>query len=340
MGGGSSSTCDCCASFITFCEDAFGTSNCTACGIEIALTGIEFCDDYLQSSQIKFLKSSKGGSEVDNIPYNSLANIKLGVLDVNTPSGLTIYQYLQNKALFTVVSGGTLYISGLDNTLLSFRKNITSFTRGVNIMTSLASSQIIATGNQDINPINAAFAEKLGFTVSDYNYYQSNPYYDYYSTSNQYALELVRVNALIIVLWHIIHQQAVILGIDLTDNYPFYITFYQSIFNNLDKSNAIFSYQINPYFVKYTPNIIPASYDPIIEKLSAAISSETDIVTLLQLKYSTRLSSESELSNANFDKNSSSFKLSRESVKSNLIECVQNRNALNANFGIQTQPFP
>jgi len=340
MGGSSSSTCDCCASFITFCEDAFGTSNCTVCGVDIALTGIEFCDDYLQFPTVKFLKSSKGGNTIDNIPYNSLANIKLGVLDVNTPSGLTIYQYLQNKGLFTVVSGGSLYISGLSNTLITFRKNLTSFTRGVNVMTSLASSQIISTGNQDIQPINASLAQKLGFTVNDYNYYQNNPYYDYYSTSNEYALELVRVNALIIILWHIIYEQSTYLGIDLTDNYPFYITFYQSIYNNLNKSNAILSNQINPYFVQYTPNIIPATYDPIIEKLSNAISSETDIVTLLQLKYSTRLSSQSELSNANFDKKSTSFKLSRDSIKTNLVECVQNRNQINANAGIQTQPYP
>jgi len=338
--GGSSSTCNCCASFITFCEETFGTNNCTLCGVDIAATGIEFCDDYLQFNKIQFLKSSKLGKEIVIIPYKALASVKLGVLDVSTPSGLSIYQYLQNQEYFTVASEGSLYISGLDNTLMTFRKNLTSFTRGVNIMTSLATSQIIATANQNINIINDAFAQKLGFTVSQYNYYQSNPYYDYYSTFNLYALELVRVNALVVVLWHIIYSQVILLGINLTDNYPFYITFYQSIFNNLNKSNAIFSYQINPYFVKYTPNIIPASYDPIIEKISSAISSETDIITILQLKYSTRLSSEYELSNANFDKNSTSFKLSRESIKANLIECIQNRNYLNASVGLQTKPFP
>ena len=340
MGGSSSSTCDCCASFITFCEDTFGTNNCTLCGVDIAATGIEFCDDYLQFPKIKFLKSSNGGKTIAVIPYNTLATVKLGVLDVQTPSGLTVYQYLQNQELFTVVSGGDLYISGLNNTLVSFRKNIPSFTRSVNILTSMGTTQIIATGNQDINIINELFAQKLGFTVSDYNYYLNNPYYDYYSTFNKYALTLVQVNALTMVLWHIIYNQAVLLGIDLTDNYPFYIKFYLSIFENLNGTEPILSDQINPYFVEYTPAIIPASYDPIIIKLATAISAETDIISLLQLKYSTRLSSEEELSNADFTTNSTSLKLSRDSVKTKLIECIDNRNYINASYGIQTKPFP
>ena len=124
MGGGSSSsTCDCCASFIDFCESAFDTNNCTLCGVDIAATGIEFMDDYLDGSTISFLKEKT----LENVPLNYPYKIDKGILYTSTPLGLSINKLLQNKYLYTVVTGGTLYITGLSRSLITFRKNLQSF---------------------------------------------------------------------------------------------------------------------------------------------------------------------------------------------------------------------
>lgn len=339
MGGGSSTqTCDCCASFITFCEDTFGTNNCTLCGVDIAATGIEFLGDYLHHSKIKFLQSTNKGTIIKNIPYKANANIDKGILDVSTPSGLTIYSLLQNPQLFTVVSDGTFYISGLSCTLIFFKKNIPSFIRSVNIFTSMASSYIIKNANQSIDPINTLFLEKLGFSVNTYNYYLNNPYYDYNATKNVYALELVRINSLLVFIWHIIQNEAVILNIDLTDNYPFYIQFYLSIFENLNGTKPILSSQINPYFVAYSPNLIPSSWDPIITKWAIQISVETDLTQLLILKLSSRLLSQSQLLKSNLDDNNNDLKLSPDTMKDRFNECVLNRNFINRSNGLPIKP--
>ena len=338
MGGGSSSTCDCCASFITFCEDTFGTNNCTLCGVDIAATGIEFMGDYLHHSKIKFLQSTNKGTIIKNVPYNANANIDKGILDVSTPSGLTIYSLLQNPQLFTVVSEGTFYVSGLSCTLIFFKKNIPSFIRSVNIFTSMASSYIIKNADQSIDPINALFAQKLGFSVNTYNYYLNNPYYDYNATQNIYALELVRVNSLLIFIWHIVHIQAINLNINLTNNYPFYIQFYLSIFENLDGTKPILSSQINPYFISYSPNLIPASWDPIITKWAIQLSIETDSTQLLILKQSSRLLSQSQLVETNLVDNKRDLKLSPDTMKDRFNECISNRNFINRREGLPIKP--
>ena len=130
----------------------------------------------------------------------------------------------------------------------------------------------------------------------------------------------------------------IILYIDLTDNYPFYIQFYLSIFENLNGTKPILSSQINPYFVAYSPNLIPASWDPIIIKWSIQISVETDLTQLLILKLSSRLLSQSQLLKSNLDDNNSDLKLSPDTMKDRFNECILNRNAINRSKGLPIKP--
>ena len=326
MGGGSS-TCDCCASFISFCEDTFGTNNCTLCGVDIAATGIEFLGDNLDGSQITFLKEKTLTPILLNGPYSIIK----GVLSIDTPSGITIAKLLQDKTLFTVASGGTFYISGLSNTLVFFRKNLQSFEKAVNVYTSMATSYMIKTSNSDIDIVNELFAQKLGFPISDYNYYMNNYYYDYNKNpSNVYALQLIRVDAIIIFLWHLIYQQAILNNITI-DN-PFYIQFYLCMFENLNGTTAILTSQINPYFVKYSPAILPEVDDIAITKWCGIISQQTDLTSLLISKMASRLLSVPELIvNPPSVVNS---KLSPSSITSRADECFDYRDSIYTKYGL------
>jgi len=328
MGGGSSTqTCDCCESFIDFCESAFDTNNCTLCGVDIAATGIEFLGDYLDSSTISFLKEKT----LEKIPLNYPYKINKGVLDTSTPLGLSINKLLQNKSLYTIVNGGYFYVTGLDCTLIFFRKNLQSFSKAVNIFTSMATSYIIKTANQDVSIINNLFAQKLNFTIKDYNFYMNNPYYDYNKDiTNKYALELIRINALTIFIWHIIYQQSIKSNINI--DYPFYIQFYLSIFENLNGSNAILPSQINPYFIKYSPNIIPESYTQIIQKWAELISNEKDLTILFTYKMASRLLNFQELL-INFP-TESNLKLSRSTIQQRSKECFDNRTKIYSNYNL------
>jgi hypothetical protein len=326
MGGGSSSTCDCCESFISFCEDTFGTNNCTLCGVDIAATGIEFLGDNLDGSQITFLKEKT----LAPIPLNGPYSIIKGILSIDTPSGTTIAKLLQDKTLFTVASGGTFYISGLSNTLVFFRKNHQSFEKAINVYTSMATSYMIKTSNSDINIINALFAQKLGFPITDYNYYMNNYYYEYNNNPlNIYTLQLIRVDAIIIFLWHLIYQQAVLNNITI-DN-PFYIQFYLSMFENLNGTSPILSSIINPYFIKYSPALLPATDDIAIVKWSEIIGNETNLTNLLISKMVSRLSSVPELV---LNSNVINLKLSPASITSRANECFSYRDSIYSKYGL------
>jgi len=326
MGGGSSSTCDCCESFISFCEDTFGTNNCTLCGVDIAATGIEFLGDNLDGSQITFLKEKT----LAPIPLNGPYSIIKGILSIDTPSGTTIAKLLQDKTLFTVASGGTFYISGLSNTLVFFRKNHQSFEKAINVYTSMATSYMIKTSNSDINIINALFAQKLGFPITDYNYYMNNYYYEYNNNPlNIYTLQLIRVDAIIIFLWHLIYQQAVLNNITI-DN-PFYIQFYLSMFENLNGTSPILSSKINPYFIKYSPALLPATDDIAIVKWSEIIGNETNLTNLLISKMVSRLSSVPELV---LNSNVINLKLSPASITSRANECFSYRDSIYSKYGL------
>jgi hypothetical protein len=326
MGGGSS-TCDCCESFIDWCEDTFDTKNCTTCSIDCAATGIEFFADNLDGSKIIFLKEKTLQPILLNGPY---AIIK-GILSIDTPSGATIAKLLQDRTLFTIASGGTFYISGLSNTLVLFKKNLRSFEKAVNVYTSMATSYMIKTSNSDLDIINKLFAQKLGFPIRDYNYYLNNYYYDYNkNSSNTYALQLIRVDAIIIFLWHLIYQKAVLNNI--TIDYPFYIQFYLCMFENLYGTTPILTSQINPYFVKYSPAILPVEDDIAIVKWTEIISQQTDLTELLITKMASRLLSVPELT-LNFP-NVINSKLSPSSVSSRAEECFIYRDSIYAKYGL------
>ena len=328
MGGASSSTCDCCASFISFCEDTFDTNNCTLCGVDIAATGIEFLGDNLDGSNVLFLKEKT----LNVIPLHSPYSIIKGIMSIDTPSGSSIAKLLQDKTLFTIASGGTYYISGLSNTLVFFRKNLQSFSKGVNVYTSMATSYMIKTANSDITIINKLFAQKLGFLNKDYNYYMNNFYYDYNQDSNnKYALQLVRVDGLIIFLWHLIYQQAVAQNINI--DYPFYIQYYLSMFENINGTSPIYTDQINPYFEKYAPNgLLPESYNVSIEKWSNIIAHETDLTSILIIKMASRLLSQDEL--VHNPPTEINTKLSRDSVIQRKNDCFAYKDSINFKYGL------
>jgi hypothetical protein len=145
-------------------------------------------------------------------------------------------------------------------------------------------------------------------------------------------------NSLLVFIWHIVHIQAINLNINLTNNYPFYIQFYLSIFENLDGTKPILSSQINPYFISYSPNLIPASWDPIITKWANQLSIETDSTQLLILKQSSRLLSQSQLVETNLVDNKRDLKLSPDTMKDRFNECISNRNFINRSEGLPIKP--
>jgi hypothetical protein len=324
--GGSSSTSNCSQGFISWCESVYNTSNCTLCSADVSATGVDVFGDYLDSSNIKFIK----GKTFTAVPLNSPYHIIKGILYIDNPSSASTAKLLQDGGLFTVISEGTFYSTGILNTLILFRKNIQPFVKSINIFTSLASSKIIETGNPDINIINTLMAKKLGFTVKDYNYYLNNIYYDYNKDkSNKYALELIRVSANIIFIWHLIYKRAVELNIKI--DYSFYITFYLSIFDNLDRTKPILSYQINPYFIKYCPNGILSNLDDVcIKKWFKIISVEVNLTNILILKMASHLLSQDEL--ISNDSSAINLKLSPSSVESRLNECFSYRESIHNKY--------
>jgi hypothetical protein len=328
--GGSSSSQNCSQGFISWCESVYNTSNCTLCSADVSATGIDVFGDYLDSSTVKFIR----GKTFKEVPLNSPYRITKGVMYIDNPSSASIAKLLQEGSLFTVVSGGTFYSTGVLNTLVLFRKNIQAFVKGINIFTSLASSKIIETNNPDINIINSLLAKKLGFTVNDYNYYLNNIYHDYnQDKSNKYALELIRINGNIIFIWHLIYKNAIKLNIKI--DYSFYITFYLAIFDNLNGTNPILSYQINPYFVKYVPcGILSQLDDIVITKWCTIISNEVNLTEILILKMASRILSQDELINNN--PSEINLKLSPSTVESRLNECFSYRESIHYKYGLAT----
>jgi len=81
-------------------------------------------------------------------------------------------------------------------------------------------------------------------------------------------------------------------------DYEFYITFYLAIFNNLNGTDPILSYQINPYFIKYDPSGILSSLDDVsIVKWTNIISNQVNLTELLISKMASRILSQEELIN-------------------------------------------
>jgi hypothetical protein len=300
------------------------------CSSDVAATGIDVFGDYLDSSSIKFIK----GKTFKEVPLNSPYRINKGILYIDNPSSASIAKLLQDPSLFTVISDGSFYSTGLLNTLILFRKNIQPFVKSINIFTSLSTSKIIETGNPDINIINSLMDKKIGFKCKDYNYYLNNFYYDYSKDNcNKYALELARIDGIIIFIWNLIYKKSVSLNITL--DYPFYITFYLSIFDNLNGTNPILSKQINPYFIKYVPSGILSQKDDIcIIKWCNVISTQVNLVNIFKVKMASRLLSEDEL--INDAPNQINLKLSETTIENRFNECFSYRESIHYKYGLAT----
>lgn len=331
MGGGSSSgstSSNCSQGFISWCESFYGTSNCTACSEKVTSTGVDLFADYLDSSKIKFLKikSSK------EIPINYIYNVNKGILYIDNPSSASIVKLLNNDNLFTVVVEGSSYVTGLLNTLILFRKNIQGFSKCINIFTSLATTEMIKTSNSDLNTINILFTKKIGFSIKDYNYYLNNFYYDYNKdNTNKYALTLIKINAIINFIWNLIYKKTILLKISL--NYNFYITFYMAILDNLNGTNPILSYQINPYFINYDLNGILNELDDLcIIKLTSLINNENDLTQIIILKTSSKILSQEELISNELITNN--LLLSPSIIKNRLNECFLYKDSILSSYGL------
>jgi hypothetical protein len=292
--------------------------------------GGEILSDYLDSSTIKFVK----GKEFKEIPIISLYAIIKGFLYLDRPSSASLVRLLNNDNLYTIISDGSFYSTGLSNTLILFRKNIKPFIKTINIFTSLASSVIIRLGNSDMNIINSLMAKKIGFTIKDYNYYLRDYYYDYNKNKlNQYALKLIKISAIIVFIWHLIYKKATELNINI--DYPFYITFYLSIFDNLNGTNPILSEQINPYFINYDPSGILSPIDDIcITKWSNIISKLVDTPEILIYKMSSRILNQNELINYEITNNYDKLKLSYNLVSQRLNECFIYKDEILSTYGL------
>jgi len=107
----------------------------------------------------------------------------------------------------------------------------------------------------------------------------------------------------------------------LNIDYLFYITFYLSIFDNLNGTEPILSHQINPYFVNYDPNGILSTIDDLsIIKWSNIISKELNIPNILISKMSSRILNQYELINYGITDNNDKLKLSYNLVSKRLDE--------------------
>jgi hypothetical protein len=116
-------------------------------------------------------------------------------------------------------------------------------------------------------------------------------------------------------------------------DYEFYITFYLAIFNNLNGTDPILSYQINPYFIKYDPNGILSSLDDVsIVKWTNIISNQVNLTELLISKMASRILSQEELINNNVTEYNT--KLSPTTIKNRLEECISYRDSIHAKYGL------
>jgi hypothetical protein len=104
------------------------------------------------------------------------------------------------------------------------------------------------------------------------------------------------------------------------------------MFENLNGTTAILTSQINPYFIKYSPAILPEVDDVAIVKWTEIISQQTDLSGLLITKMASRLLSVPELTvNSPSVVNS---KLSPSSVTSRADECFIYRDSIYAKYGL------
>ena len=236
--------------------------------------------DYFSYSKIGWF--SIQGSAFKIYPLSLKIEVDKGKIIINPASQAQYQTVNSNSSLYTMVSGGIYYCTGVPSTHLVFKRNIPEFSSNINLMVTMASSYLVNNNTSSTKKLNALWKARIGFTTNDYNFYTSDYYSDYYTTHNGYAYDCIRIVAQIVFSWHLIHNLAKSYGILI--DFWFYQTFYTCIFENLYSTTPILSKQFNVYFDKYHLNFVPESYNSIINKWITLINSETDVVKIIICK--------------------------------------------------------
>jgi len=236
--------------------------------------------DFLNQSKLEFV-SLKG---IQPIPYPIKFNYRInkGLISVVSSEKVQFNQIYNNGTLYTILSEGTLYSTNVVFTLIIYRKNLAQFLN-VNTFTTMGTTYFINKNSENFKSLNALWKKKIGFNSNDYNFYEIDYYYDYYVSSNSYALDCIRICSIKVFLWNLIYNLAKQYNIDI--NFEFYETFYTCIFENLDGTKPILAEQVNIYFKKYYENFMPIDpYNSIIVKWSTTINLEKDVINQLIFK--------------------------------------------------------
>jgi thiol-disulfide isomerase/thioredoxin len=241
---------------------------------------IKISSDFLNDCKLNFV-SLQG---LQPIPYPIKFKYKVykGSLQIPSSEQVQFEQIYNNGQLYTILSEGTCYSANVPFSLIVYRKNLVQL-KDSNTFTSLATTYFINSNTENFKTLNNLWKKKIGFTTNDYNFYALDYYYDYYVSSNSYALDCIRICAIKVFLWNLIFKLAKLYNINI--DFAFYETFYTCIFENLDGTKPILAEQVNVYFNKYHENFRPIQpYNSIIEKWSTAINFQRDVVNILIFK--------------------------------------------------------
>jgi hypothetical protein len=279
-------------------------------------------NDYLDGSVIKFYRIINSNLKPYVIKLPSITN--KGIISFSKTNFAQYQDINLNSNLITIIEGGIVYCTQLENTLFIYKKNIQAFQPGVNIFTSLATSYFINQNETNLKKINALWKKKIGFNTNDYNFYINDYYYNYYISGNSYALDCVKIISNLRFLWNVIYNFSIIYKINI--DFWFYQTFYTCIFENLDGLKALNTNQINIYFNKYHENYLPESYNSIIYKWNDLFFKTEDVVNQLIYKQAPIILNTEELENVDIVKLTSI--LNYQNVKFNLLSCfsISNNN--------------
>jgi len=237
-------------------------------------------NDFLHQSKLEFV-SLKG---IQPIPYPIKFNYRInrGLISISSSENVQFNQIYNNGTLYTILSEGTLYSTNIPCSLIIYRKNLAQFLN-INTFTTLGTTYFINKNSENFKSLNVLWKKKIGFNSNDYNFYEIEYYYDYYVSSNSYALDCIRICSIKVFIWNLIHNLAKQYNIEI--NFEFYETFYTCIFENLNGTKPILAEQVNIYFNKYHENFMPNEpYNSIIEKWSTVINTEKDLINQLIFK--------------------------------------------------------
>ena len=226
----------------------------------------------------------------------------------------------RNENLYTIITAGTFYSVNIPFSCALYKKNINTFFSTMNSFTTMATSYMI-NNNLETYPnkkLNELWKIKLGFNTNDFNFYNTDYYYNYYITKNGYAYDCVRIIAQKIFIWHLINNLSK--SYKITIDFEFFQTFYTCIFENLNGVQPISVENINIYFDKYNSQYMPLSYNSIIQKWIDLINKTDDAINILIYKQASYALNLKELETLDLEKLYSIFDY--QTVKFRFLDCL------------------